>query len=181
MTEQDELARLLQATARGDRAAFARLYEKTAPRLLGAGVHMLRHRDLAEDLLQDVFVKVWHRASEYHAERGGVLTWLFSVQRYLALDRLRARRPTQELDEEMAETLAADGPDPSTLAMSSDMAARMRGCLEELTDQQRRSVSLAFFEGLTHAELTQRLQTPLGTVKSWIRRGLLSLKRCLER
>lgn len=180
MTEQDELARLLQATARGDRNAFARLYQLTAPRLLGASVHMLKRRELAEDVLQDLFVKVWHRASEYHAERGSVLTWLYSVQRYLALDRLRAMRPTQEIDDELSNTLAADTPDPSSAAVSSDMAARVHTCLEQLTDVQRRSVQLAFFEGLTHTELTQRLQTPLGTVKSWIRRGLLSLQRCLE-
>jgi RNA polymerase sigma-70 factor, ECF subfamily len=180
MTEQDELARLMQATAHGDRGAFARLYELTSPKLLGAGVHMLKRRELAEDVLQDLFVKVWHRASEYHAERGSVLTWLYSVQRYLALDRLRAMRPTLELDDELSNTLAFDAPDPSMAAASSDMAARVHSCLEQLTDVQRRSVQLAFFEGLTHAELTQRLQTPLGTVKSWIRRGLLTLHRCLE-
>lgn len=179
-TEQDELAQLLQATARGDRAAFARLYERTAPKLLAAGMHMLKRREFAEDVLQDVFVKVWHRASEYHAERGSALTWLYSVQRYLALDRLRAQRPTQEIDEELTNTLAFEGPDPAALAIGSDMAARVRGCLEELTDVQRRSVTLAFFEGLTHMELTQRLQQPLGTVKSWVRRGLMSLQRCLE-
>lgn len=181
MTEQDELARLLQATARGDRGAFARLYELTAPRLMGAGVHLLKRREWAEDVLQDVFVKVWHRASDYHAERGNVLTWLYTVQRYLALDRLRAQRPTEELNEELENKLVFDGPDPSTAAHSSDMAAQVRTCLEELPDVQRRSVMLAFFEGLTHTELTQRLNTPLGTVKSWIRRGLLNLKRCLER
>lgn len=180
MTEQEELARLLQATAHGDRQAFARLYEMTAPRLLGAGMHMLKRREMAEDVLQDLFVKVWHRASEYHAERGGVLTWLYSVQRYLALDKLRAQRPTDELDDELVNTLAFDGPDPSVAAMSTDMAGRVHQCLETLSDVQRRSVTLAFFEGLTHVELTQRLQQPLGTVKSWIRRGLLSLQRCLE-
>jgi RNA polymerase sigma-70 factor (ECF subfamily) len=93
---------------------------------------------------------------------------------------LRAQRPTQVLDEELSNTLAFDGPDPSTLAMSNDMAARVHKCLDTLTDVQRRSVTLAFFEGLTHAELTQKLQTPLGTVKSWIRRGLVSLQKCLE-
>ena len=132
MTEQDELAQLLQATARGDRNAFARLYELTAPRLLAAGMHMLRRREFAEDVLQDLFVKVWHRASEYHAERGGVLTWLYSVQRYLALDRLRAQRPTQEIDDELSNTLAFEGPDPAALAVGSDMAARVHGCLEQL-------------------------------------------------
>ncbi|HEY0680737.1 MAG TPA: sigma-70 family RNA polymerase sigma factor [Steroidobacter sp.] len=180
MAEQEELARLLQATARGDRQAFARLYELTAPKLLGAGVHMLKRRELAEDVLQDLFVKVWHRASDYQAERGGVLTWLYAIQRYLALDKLRSQRPTQELDEEVSNTLAFEGPDPSTMAMNSDMAARVHRCLDTLTDTQRRSVTLAFFEGLTHTELTQRLQMPLGTVKSWIRRGLLSLQKCLE-
>lgn len=180
MAEQEELARLLQATARGDRQAFARLYELTAPKLLGAGVHLLKRRELAEDVLQDLFVKIWHRASEYQAERGGVMTWLYSVQRYLALDKLRALRPTQELDEEVSNTLAFDGPDPSMTAMSGDMAARVHRCLDTLTDVQRRSVTLAFFEGLTHTELTQKLQMPLGTVKSWIRRGLLGLQKCLE-
>lgn len=180
MVEQEELARLLQATARGDRQAFARLYELTAPKLLGAGVHMLRRRELAEDVLQDLFVKVWHRASDYQAERGGVLTWLYSIQRYLALDKLRAQRPTETLDEEVSSTLAFEGPDPSTMAMSSEMAARVHHCLDTLTDDQRRSVTLAFFEGLSHTELTQKLQIPLGTVKSWIRRGLLGLQKCLE-
>jgi RNA polymerase sigma-70 factor (ECF subfamily) len=181
MTEQDELARLLHATACGDRKAFARLYELTASKLLGAGVRILKRRDVAEDVLQDLFVKVWHRASDYHAERGGVLTWMYSVQRYLALDRLRAQRPTQDIDdEEVSGAIAADGPDPSMLAAEGDMATRVHGCLEHLTEDQRRSVQMAFFEGLTHVELTQRLQTPLGTVKSWIRRGLASLQRCLE-
>lgn len=180
MAEQEELARLLQATARGDRQAFARLYELTAPKLLGAGVHLLKRREWAEDVLQDLFVKVWQRASEYQTERGGVLTWLYSIQRYLALDKLRARRPTEELNEEVSNTLAFEGPDPSMMAMNSDMSVRVHKCLDTLTDVQRRSVTLAFFEGLTHAELTQKLQMPLGTVKSWIRRGLLSLQKCLE-
>ena len=180
MADQEELARLLQATARGDRQAFARLYELTAPKLLGAGVYMLKRREMAEDVLQDLFVKVWHRASEYQAERGGVLTWLYSVQRYLALDKLRAQRPTESLDEEMSDTLAFEGPDPSSMAMSNDMAARVHRCLDTLTEVQKRSVTLAFFEGLTHAELTQKLQMPLGTVKSWIRRGLIGLQKCLE-
>jgi RNA polymerase sigma-70 factor (ECF subfamily) len=180
MAEQEELARLLQATARADRQAFARLYELTAPKLLAACVHMLKRRELAEDVLQDLFVKVWHRASDYQAERGSVMTWLYSVQRYLALDKLRARRPTEELDDELSNTLAFDGPDPAANAISSDMAARVHQCLETLTDVQRRTVTLAFFEGLTHTELTQRLQTPLGTVKSWVRRGLLGLQKCLE-
>jgi RNA polymerase sigma-70 factor (ECF subfamily) len=181
MSEQNDLDQFLQATARGDREAFARLYELTAPRLLAAGMHMLKRREVAEDVLQDLFVKVWHRASEYHAERGSVMTWLYSVQRYLALDRLRAQRPMQAIDEELSETLAFEGPDPAALAAGSEMAMRVHGCLQQLTDTQRRTVTLAFFEGLTHTELTQRLQQPLGTVKSWIRRGLMSLQRCLER
>jgi RNA polymerase sigma-70 factor (ECF subfamily) len=80
----------------------------------------------------------------------------------------------------VSNTLAFDGPDPSMMAMNSDMAARVHQCLDTLTDVQRRSVTLAFFEGLTHTELTQKLQTPMGTVKSWIRRGLVSLQKCLE-
>jgi RNA polymerase sigma-70 factor, ECF subfamily len=180
MVAEQQLATLLVATAHGDRAAFKELYEATAPRLLGAGVRLLRRRELAEDALQEVFVKVWHRANEYRAERGSALSWLHTIMRNEALDRLRARRPTFALDDEVASTLAFEGAGPLDEAASDDMAQRVRRCLEGLPETQRRSISLAFFEGFSHSELTAALATPLGTVKSWIRRGLMGLQRCLE-
>src|SRR4051812_48518270 len=113
MVEEQQLTELLGATARGDRAAFERLYALTASRLLGAGVRLLKRRDRAEDALQEVFVKVWHRASDYHAERGSVMSWMHTIMRNEAFDRLRARRPVSELDEVTASALVFEGADPS--------------------------------------------------------------------
>lgn len=178
--EQDKLVGLIQATARGDEAAFQRLYEETAPRLFGFCLRLLKRRDWAEEVMQEFYVKIWHRASDYHAERGAVLTWMYTVLRYQALDRLRAQKPTETLDGNGAESLPQDGPDALGLVLAGDMARHLRGCLEQLSDNHRTSITLAFFEGLTHEQLTERLAVPLGTIKSWIRRGLLSLRRCLE-
>lgn len=180
MVEEQQLLGLLEAAAHGDRAAFERLYGLTASRLLGAGVRLLRRRELAEDALQEVFVKVWNRAADYRPERGSVMCWMHTIMRNEALDRLRARRPVSELDDETAETLVFEGADPLAEADNDYVAQRIHRCLEDLPETQRRSISLAFFEGLSHSELTAALATPLGTVKSWIRRGLMGLQRCLE-
>ena len=180
MVEEQQLGQLLEATACGDRAAFERLYRLTASRLLGVGVRLLRRREVAEDALQEVFVKVWHRAGDYHSERGSVMSWLHTIMRNESFDRLRARRPVSELSDETANTLAFEGAGPLDDAESDDMAQRVHRCLDDLPETQRRSILLAFFEGLSHSELTATLATPLGTVKSWIRRGLIGLQRCLE-
>src|SRR4051794_36315097 len=110
MIEEQQLAKLLEATARGDRAAFESLYGLTSSRLLGSGVRLLRRRELAEDALQEVFVKVWHRAGDYQTERGSVMCWLHTIMRNEAFDRLRSRKPVSELDDETANTLVFEGP-----------------------------------------------------------------------
>lgn len=181
MSDQQQLLRLIQDTANGDRAAFKRLYELTAPKLYAFSRQLLNRADWAEDLLQETYIKVWHHASEYHSERGGVLTWMISILRYGAIDRIRAHKPASPLTEEIADSLQEPGPEPFHLALQSETAHALQGCLGTLTDIQQRCISLAFFEGLTHQELSRRLQHPLGTIKAWIRRGLISLRECLER
>lgn len=180
MIDQQLLLRLIQDTANGDRAAFERLYELTAPRLFGFSRQLLNRADWAEDLLQETYIKIWHHASEYHAERGSVLTWMISILRYGAIDRIRAHKPVDPLTEEITDTLQETGPGPFSLAAQSETAHALQTCLGKLTDLQQRCITMAFFEGLTHQELSRRLEHPLGTIKAWIRRGLLSLKECLQ-
>jgi RNA polymerase sigma-70 factor (ECF subfamily) len=178
MLDQDRLDHLLARSAQRDQRAFAELYELTSSRLFAVCLRILRRRDWAEEVLQETYVKVWHRADSYHAGRGSVLTWLTSVARYAAIDTLRSRRNDPEpLDDATADSLAAPADsNPEFLASGPNLD----NCMNELGQDQRQSIMLAFHLGLTHEEVGARLERPLGTVKSWIRRGLESLKRCLQ-
>lgn len=182
-SDSADLETLLAASAAGDEAAFARLYALTSPQLFAIVVRILTRRDWAEEALQDVYVRVWQKADTYAAERGAPMAWLATIARYRALDLLRARRPEvneSSLDE--GSTLA-DGVDPG--ASLEDQAAghaeigRLDNCLKVLPDEQRKVVLLSYYEGFSHSELAQKLATPLGTIKSWTRRGLLKLRECL--
>lgn len=179
--DSQELRGLIQATARGDRAAFTRLYEITSPRLFGLCIRLLKQRDMAEEVLQEAFIRIWHNAADYQAERGDVISWMTAIVRYKAIDRLRAIKPTESQVDQLSDNVAAEISGPFSLAVQSETAGDLQTCLEELSQPQRDSILLAFVEGLTHEELAQRLQKPLGTVKSWVRRGLENLRRCLER
>jgi RNA polymerase sigma-70 factor (ECF subfamily) len=179
MADQAELMRLLQATACGDHNAFRQLYEMTSPALLGLCMRMLKDRSTAEEVLQEAFVKIWHYASEYHEERGKVSTWLTSIVRYRALDFLRAQRSQESIDDLLQEK-ASEERGPLQWAVAGDEMNALQLCLEQLSGEQKQLIVLSFIEGLTHQELVQRVESPLGTVKSWIRRGLQSLRRCLE-
>lgn len=184
MAEAEPLDRLLAATAAGDAQAFRRLYEQASPHLLGLLIRILQRRDWAEEALQDCFLRVWQKAESYTPARGAPMTWLMSVARYRALDLLRMKRPEVELPEEGEETpmlFAADeGSDPQARAAEAQGVDRLSGCLKHLPDEQRRSVLLAYYEGYTHQELARAMKAPLGTVKSWVRRGLATLRSCLE-
>lgn len=176
----DDLATLLYQTALGDQRAFDRLYRLTSPQMYGAALALLRRRDLAEDVLQEAYVKVWHAAGSYQPERGSPLTWLGTIVRRCAIDRLRRRRQEGEsLPEEEWDAIADDAPGPLQAAIADADARRLGICLDQLDERQRESVALAFLHGLTHSELAERLAAPLGTVKAWVRRGLDKLRTCL--
>ena len=176
----EELEALLARCAGKDAAAFEALYQCAAPRLLAVLVKMLRRRDLAEDVLQDVFVKVWEQAGQYDRIRGRPLAWLVSIARYRAIDVQRASRPTVVLSE--ADLLldprfqVASPADSDATGLRS---ALMR-CLEMIAAPQRRCLVLAYENGMTHDQISRALGEPLGTVKSWVRRSLINLRRCLE-
>lgn len=181
-TDQSELRDWLVATASGDVGAFEALYRATSAKLFGVCLGVLPSRSDAEEVLQDVFTTVWRKAAQYDAALSSPLTWLAMLARNRAIDRLRAS--ARERGGAPIE-LAAEMPDPapSTLANaeSSDERRRLEGCMDQLEAQRRTLIRTAFFEGATYDELARRSGSPLGSVKSWIRRGLAQLKACLER
>lgn len=177
----EDLEALLLRTAEGDEMAFAALYTRTAPRLFAVCRKMLGRHSWAEEVLQEAYVRIWHNAGEFNHSKGGVLTWMISVTRYRCIDFLRLRRVSERpLDDADWAGFPDSGPGPLELAMQEGDGAALRTCLETLSADQRQSIVLAFFDGLTHEELCRRLKKPIGTVKSWVRRGIQNLKRCLQ-
>ncbi|MGY3231426.1 RNA polymerase sigma factor (sigma-70 family) [Luteibacter sp. HA06] len=177
--ERDELNRLLQRTADEDQRAFEELYRRTSSRLFGVCVRLMGDRDEAEEILQEAFVTVWKRARSFDAKLSSALTWLVTVARNKAIDRLRQRPDLRPVEVDW-ETLVDDGPGPAHGAESDEEYRNLQACLAELETQQRRSIREAFFGGATYNELAERAKVPLGTMKSWIRRGLLQLRACLN-
>lgn len=183
MAEREQLAAWLVATAEGDQQAFQQLYAATSSQLYSLLLRILRRPESAQDALQDAYIRVWQKADTYSPERGAPLTWLLSIARYRALDMLRRKRPEVAMPEEpdMIATLLEDQQSLSPLEENENQQSldAVTHCLKTLQQQQRESVLLAYYEGLTHQELAERMAAPLGTVKSWIRRGLLRLRDCL--
>jgi RNA polymerase sigma factor (sigma-70 family) len=176
-----ELERLLSRCALQDRAAFAELYRLASPRLLACLLAMLRRRDLADEALQECFVRIWRSAGQFEAYRGRALGWLVSIARHHAIDVLRSGRVTVPLTDAVSAKL--DDPDagaPFETTESRLTVDALQRCLEQLSHEQRRSVILAYSHGCSHDEIARLLATPLGTVKSWVRRGLQGLRRCMQ-
>ena len=184
-----ELSQLLARTGLGDRAAFATLYRKTSAHLFAVVLRICRDRGQAEDVLQDVYVSVWRAASGFDAAQSQPMTWLTSIARNRTIDGLRRAQTqprlqttsTDEEDSDVYEATADDRPGPLELQSRSSDARALSTCIDGLAAPQRQSLALAFYDGLTHAEVAEKMGEPLGTVKSWVRRALMSLKTCLER
>ncbi|WP_133700103.1 sigma-70 family RNA polymerase sigma factor [Roseateles toxinivorans] len=186
-----ELSQLLARVGLGDREAFAKLYERSSARLFGVVLRIQRDQAAAEDILQEVFVKVWRSAAGFDAAQSQPLTWLTSVARNAAIDSLRRQQTQPQIqarhraddddDAPDAVDLAADeAPGPLELLSRATEARALNHCMQDLNAMQKQSLALAFYDGLSHAEVAEKMAQPLGTVKSWVRRALLSLKNCLE-
>lgn len=181
--EPERLVRLLAAIGSGDERAFAQLYEACSSHLYALLLRMLKRRDWADEALQDCFLRVWQKAETYAPEKGAPLTWLMTVARYRALDLLRMKRPEVEMPEEGEEppmTFVDVAESPEDRAVEREGLGQLHRCMKGLQDEQKRSVLLAYYEGYTHQELAVAMNAPLGTVKSWVRRGLARLRDCLD-
>jgi RNA polymerase sigma-70 factor, ECF subfamily len=181
-TDREHLRMLLQETAGGDRGSFEDLYRRTSAKLFGICLRILPERSQAEEALQDVYLAIWHKAGMYDGERASPITWLAMIARNKSIDHLRARKGdglSQPID--LVAEIADEGPGAAELAAAHLDNRRLRACFDELSREQRQVIQTAFFEGCTYEEIADRSETPLGTVKSWIRRGLQKLKACLQR
>ena len=179
------LAQLIARTALADQTAFAELYRATSAQLYGVAVRIVRDTAAAEELLQEAYVAVWHHAASYAAAKSQPLTWLTAIVRNRCLDSLRRRdvdtvSMTTDDDEPQFDFPAPDR-SPAELLIDGADAQSVRECVETLEGGSKQAIALAFFQGLTHAELAAHLHEPLGTVKSWVRRGLERLRTCLDR
>lgn len=172
----------LGEVADGDRDAFERLYRATSNKLFGVCVRLLRDRAEAEDALQDVFATIWHKAGQYDAARASAITWLAQIARNRCIDRLRSAAHLRRHDAiDLAEEIPDDAPGTVEQAERAGDRERLEACMDELDANRSKLLRTAFFEGVTYEELARRSDTPLGTVKSWIRRSLTALRACLER
>ena len=171
---------LLKACGHGDQAALHGLYELTAPQLFWLANSIVRNRELAEDAVQDSFVQVWRHAHRFDPNRGSAMAWLGRIVRNRCFDLLRVRRREAPYDDAIIAHWEQQAADPGTGPLLSREAQRLRDCIDGLDEKPRQSLLLAYYGGFTADEISRRLGTPLGTVKSWIRRGLIQLKRCVE-
>ena len=178
---QAPLADLLARTAAGDRRAFAALYEATRSKLFAVSLRIVREGPLAEEVLQDSFVSIWRNARDYAVARAAPMTWMTAIVRNRSLDVVRRSREQPDVDDELSAALVDEAAVPAADAEARLEAHDVRDCLAELDPEQRQSIALAFFHGLTHSELAAHLKRPLGTVKTHIRRGLARLRDCLVR
>ena len=181
MERDDPLSDLLELCAKGDQRALEQLYKAASPRLYSVCLRIVRQEALAEEVLQECFVKIWNNASTFARGKGSAMTWMISIVRNRSLDMLRSLRVEPEKVDVEYEGMefASEDPDPESHAQLSGATQAVMDCLEQLKEDQRRCILLAYYEGHTHDELAQLLDTPLGTVKAWIRRGLERLRQCL--
>ncbi|MES2977892.1 MAG: sigma-70 family RNA polymerase sigma factor [Pseudomonadota bacterium] len=178
------LIALIDRVAMADEKALRELYELTSSKLYGVAVRVVTNREWAEDVLQEAFLNIWKIAADYKASLSPPMAWMCLVVRSRGLDFLRRRNSDRadaglELDDIISETVAGDSPNPLDTAMASQQAKALHNCLDGLENKQREVVSLAYLRDLSHGELAAMLKLPLGTVKTWIRRGLEQLRSCM--
>ena len=185
-TDPQQLRSLLAAVARKEAAAFRALYDATSPKLFGFALRILNRKELAEEVLQESFVSVWNNAGSYQAGLAAPMTWMTTIVRNRAYDLLRRVDATVEIDantfdKDVMEALESSEPSPFD-ALSMDTEAKaLAQCLSRLEGLHRQAIALAFYHDLSHSEVAERMKLPLGTVKTWVRRGLERLRTCLTR
>jgi RNA polymerase sigma-70 factor (ECF subfamily) len=180
MASRNDIENWLARCAMGDRRAFAALYQATSAKLFGICLRVLQDRSEAEDVLQDVYVKIWRNAGQYRVNGLSPMTWLITIARNASIDRLRRRRAMSG-DSDGADLQADPAPGPEARAMAASDSARLTGCLGELDERHAQAVKGAYLDGETYADLAVRFDVPLNTMRTWLRRSLLKLRECLSR
>lgn len=185
MLDQTEIQDLLIDCGQQKQTAFEKLYQQASPRLYGAALRLLQNSELADEALQEAFVHIWHKAAEYDPQKGSAFAWMATIVRYRALDIIRREKSQQNRSEAMAtEHLTLNqGEEPLLYEHNLDEEQnlhRLQECLKALDSQQRKSVLMSYYYGYSHSEMVGRLKRPLGTIKSWIRRGMESVRECMQ-
>ena len=181
MTSAETLEGLLDATANGDHDAFRTLYDRSSAKLFGIVLRILKNRQKAEDVLQYVYLKIWQKAGSYDPVQGKPITWMATIARNRAIDIIRATRPEQTVEEtgDEEEIFKLGGQDTENVDVTE--LESLRFCLGEMKEDDRNYVLLAYYEGYSREELAERFESPVGTIKTRLRRGLVALRTCLER
>jgi RNA polymerase sigma-70 factor (ECF subfamily) len=185
MLNNTELVALLSATADKDQRAFAQLYDLTSSYLMGLSTRMLRNQTLAEEVLQEAFINVWYKAEDFDETKGSAFAWLAAIVRHKTLDLMRKEsrigKDTLHFDEELEDFLFNLIDNPQDHFDDHKEMEQLQKCLDALEQEPRKALMMAYYYGFSHGEIVEKMTKPLGTVKSWIRRGLMSVRECLER
>ena len=174
-----ELVGLLRAVAAGDQAAFERLYAETRAKLYGVVLRILRRADLADEVMQEAYLKIWNSAGQFDPAVASPITWMVAIARNRAIDVARKRRDVSVEEAPEALEFAADIADPLAGRERSEELARLLDCLGRLDPEQRQLVLLAYYNGLSREQLAARIGRPVNTIKTWLRRSILAVRECL--
>lgn len=179
MLTTDGLSQLLRGVAQRDRSAFAKVYQATSAKLYGIVLRILRRRDIADEVLQEVYVKIWERAADFDSEKASPISWMAAIARNRALDEVRRKQPVAIEDHPEVQDFASDDETALAAVMRSEDGRRLAECLKRLEPDRRQMVVFAYCEGLSRDELAKKYGQPVNTIKTWLRRSLAQLKGCL--
>ncbi|MES2602069.1 MAG: sigma-70 family RNA polymerase sigma factor [Pseudomonadota bacterium] len=174
-----ELIWLLASVAKGDEAAFERLYAATRAKLFGVVLRILRRQDLAEEVVQEAYVKIWNNAGQFNPSLASPITWMVSIARNRAIDVVRKRSEASIEDEPVALEVASDIPDPLARREMTEELKRILECIGQLDPERQKLVLLAYYNGWSREQLSEKFNTPLNTVKTWLRRSMIEIRGCL--
>jgi RNA polymerase sigma-70 factor (ECF subfamily) len=178
--DREEIERLIARVALKDQKAFDELYDRVSAKLFGVCLRVLSKRAAAEDAMQDTFVKIWNNADRYNANGLSPMTWLITIARNTSIDRLRARKKGHQDIDTPGFELAASGPNPEQSVVAASEASRLIGCLDQLDTDKGAAIRGAYLDGDTYADLAERFNVPLNTMRTWLRRGLMALRECMS-
>ena len=176
MKSDSDIALLLTQVAQRDRVAFANIYRATSPKLYGIILRILRRRDIADEVLQEVYVKIWERAGDFRPEKASVITWMATIARNRAIDEVRRKNPSSIVDHPEVQDMPSDDVTAFESVLRAENAKRLADCLGQLDADRRQMVVLAYCDGLSRDELASKYGQPVNTIKTWLRRALCAVE-----